>query len=62
MGGRKAATELSDLSEGALREAVAALHADAAGAPADTANAVSAGQRADIVQGPQAPDVDVLAA
>jgi len=61
VGGRKAATELSDLSEHALREAVAALHADAAGAPADEANAVSAGQRADIVQGPQHPDVDLLA-
>ena len=62
VGGRKAATELSDLSDAALREAVAALHADAAGAPADAANAVSAGQRADIVQGPQEPDVDLLAA
>jgi len=62
VGGRKAATELSDLSDSALRAAVAALHADAAGAPADTANAVSAGQHADIVQGPQQPDVDLLAA
>jgi len=62
IGGRKAATELSDLSTPALREAVAALHADAAGAPADEANAVSSGQRADIVQGPQQADVDVLAA
>ncbi|HSM20994.1 MAG TPA: hypothetical protein VK876_02165, partial [Rubrivivax sp.] len=62
VGGRKAATELSDFSEAALREAVAALHADALGAPADEANAVSAGQQADIVQGPQAPDLDLLAA
>jgi PmbA protein len=62
VGGRKAATELSDFSEAALREAVAALHADVLGAPADEANAVSAGQQADIVQGPQAPDLDLLAA
>ena len=62
IGGRKAATELSDLSDSALRDAVAALQADAAGAPADAANAVSSAQRADIVQGPQAPDIDLLAA
>ena len=62
VGGRKAATELSDLSDAALREGVAALHADAAGAPADEANAVSSGQRAQIVQGPQEADIDLLAA
>lgn len=60
--GRKAATELSDFSEAALREAVAALHADAQGAPADEANAVSTGQQADIVQGPQQPDLELLSA
>ena len=62
VGGRKAATELSDLSPAALREGVAALHADAAGAPADEANTVSSGQHAQIVQGPQEADVDLLAA
>jgi len=62
VGGRKAATELSDFSEDALRAAVTALHADAQGAPADEANAVSAGQQASIVQGPQQPDLDLLAA
>ena len=59
--GRKASTELSDLSEHSLRETVAALFADAAMAPQDEANAVSTGQRACIVQGPQEGDAGLLA-
>lgn len=52
--GRRAATELTDLREAAVRQAVAELHAQAAMAPRDEAHAVSSGQRARIVKG----DVD----
>lgn len=58
---RKASTELTSFDEPVLRERIAALHADASSAPRDDANAVSAGQRAEIVQGPQAGDRDLLA-
>ncbi|WP_280152521.1 TldD/PmbA family protein [Piscinibacter sp. XHJ-5] len=58
---RKASTELTDLGEAALREAVAALFSDAHGAPRDEANAVSSGQQARIVQGPQESDPALLA-
>jgi len=61
IGGRKASTELSDLGDESIAEAVAHLFADAAGAPPDDANAVSAGQHARIVQGPQQGDAGVLA-
>ncbi len=59
--GRMASTELADLRPEALRERIAGLFADAASAPQDAANAVSAGQHARIVKGPQAPDLDTLA-
>ena len=59
--GRKASTELSDFSPQAVRQRVASLFADALGAPQDPANAVSAGQQARIVQGPQQADPSVLA-
>ncbi|HEX6703695.1 MAG TPA: metallopeptidase TldD-related protein [Albitalea sp.] len=58
---RKAVAELNDLSEDALREAVATLFAAATTAPQDDANAVSSGQRARIVQGPLEGDVGLLA-
>lgn len=60
--GRKAATEITDLGEEAVREAVEALLAAAAAAPRDDANRVSSGQRARIVQGPQEADIELLAA
>jgi len=61
--GRRASTELAAFDdEAALAERIAGLHADAASAPRDDANAVSSGQHARIVQGPQQGDVDALAA
>lgn len=44
----------------ALQQTLARLRADAMAAPADEANAVSAGQQVQIVQGPQEPDLDAL--
>lgn len=61
-GARRAATEISDGSDEALAAAVEALHHDASVAPPDPAHAVSSGQRAAIVQGPEACDVEQLAA
>lgn len=58
--GRKASTELSDLSDSALEERLPALLADAASAPRDEANAVSSGQQADLVQGPMRADREQL--
>ena len=60
-GGRMAATELTDLAPDALRAAADTLFADAASAPQDEANAVSAGQRAHVLKGPQQPSLDLLA-
>ncbi len=60
--GRKASTELSDFD--ARRGAPAhrrRCYADASSAPQDAANAVSSGQRARIVQGPQQGDLGLLA-
>ncbi len=54
--GRKASTEVTEFGAEALRARIAALHVDALAAPRDDANAVSAGQRAQFVQGPQRPD------
>ncbi|WP_284614856.1 metallopeptidase TldD-related protein [Aquabacterium humicola] len=59
--GRMAATELSDLSDDAVRSAVSALFADARTAPQDDANALTAGQHADLLQGPQEADEARLA-
>ena len=59
--GRKASTELSDFEPDALRERIKSLFADAKGAPQDAANAVSASQRARILQGPQQADLTLLA-
>ena len=59
--GRKASTELSDFAPAALAERIQSLFADALGAPQDAANAVSANQTAQITQGPQQADFDVLA-
>lgn len=62
--GRRASTELTpefdDASDDAVRRAVQALFASVQVAPRDEANAVSSGQRADIVQGPQRGDLAVL--
>lgn len=58
---RLASTELSDLSDASLREAVTALHANAIAAPQDEANAITAGQRARIEQGPLEADEALLA-
>jgi PmbA protein len=59
--GRKASTELTDVAPEALAQRIAALHADALAAPRDDANAVSQGQRARLVQGPQQGDGAQLA-
>lgn len=59
--GRKANTELSDLSPDSLAAAARALRADAAAAPQDTANAVSSGQRTTITRGPLEADLSSLA-
>jgi PmbA protein len=58
---RKASTELTDFDAAALRDGISALFADARGAPRDGANAVSGGQQARIVQGPQESDPALLA-
>jgi PmbA protein len=60
--GRMASTEMADLNPDAIRARVAALYADAISAPQDESNAVSAGQHARIVKGPQEADLDLLAA
>lgn len=62
VGGRMASTELSRLDGDAVRERAASLLADARSAPQDDANAVSGGEQARIVQGPQEGDRDLLAA
>jgi PmbA protein len=59
--GRKASTELTDLSDPGLRRGVALLREAALAAPQDEANALSGGQRVHIVQGPLVADVDLLA-
>jgi PmbA protein len=59
--GRKASTELSEFEIDAVRRRVAGLHADALSAPQDDANAVSSGQHARLVQGPQQGDLGLLA-
>ena len=63
LGQRKAATTLDGAALGdtaGLQSVVQQLRADALAAPADEANAVSAGQQLQQVQGPQQPDLDVL--
>lgn len=59
--GRVASTEMADLSADAMRERMAALFDDARSAPRDDANAVSSGQKATIVQGPQTGDRELMA-
>jgi PmbA protein len=58
--GRKASTDLSDLTPDALALAAAALRIDAASAPQDPANEVSSGQRTQIQRGPQVADLSAL--
>jgi PmbA protein len=58
---RKASTELNDFAPDAIARTVKALYTDALGAPQDAANAVSAGQKAVIEQGPMRPNLDLLA-
>jgi PmbA protein len=57
---RKASTDVSDLTPDALATTAAALRADAAAAPQDSANAVSSGQRAQIQRGPKNADLSAL--
>ena len=59
--GRVASTEMADLSADAMRERMAALVDDARSSPRDDANAVSSGQAANIVQGPQSGDRELMA-
>ena len=59
--GRIASTELAQLDEDAMRARIGGLFADAGSAPQDAANAVSSGQHARIVKGPQEPQLDALA-
>jgi len=58
--GRKASTELTDLSDGSITKGIGDLLERAQVAPQDDANAVSSGETADIVQGPQVGDLNVL--
>lgn len=58
--GRKASTELSDLSPQSLIAAARALRGDAAAAPQDTAHAVSSGQQTAITRGPLEADLGAL--
>ncbi|MCF8159981.1 MAG: hypothetical protein K9J76_04725 [Polaromonas sp.] len=58
--GRKASTELSDLSAESLAAAARTLRADAAAAPQDSAHAVSGGQRTAITRGPLEADLNAL--
>jgi PmbA protein len=60
--GRVASTEVTRLERGDVLERILGLFADAKSAPRDEANAVSGGQHARIVQGPQEPDRELLAA
>ncbi|MDB5872841.1 MAG: hypothetical protein JWQ07_2283 [Ramlibacter sp.] len=60
--GRMASTEVADLQPESVRTRIAALFSDAAAAPRDEANAVSAGQHTRIVKGPQQADLELLAA
>lgn len=60
--GRIASTEITQLGRDAVRDRIAALFADAKSAPQDPANAVSSGQHARIVQGPQESDRELMAA
>lgn len=59
--GRKASTSLTEFDDEAVRQRIATLFDGAKSAPADDANAVSAGQRANFVKGPQQADVGLLA-
>jgi PmbA protein len=59
--GRKASTDLSDLSPESLTAAARALRGDAAAAPQDTAHAVSSGQHTAITRGPLEADLTALA-
>ena len=59
--GRMASAELADFTADAIDARVASLFEDAKAAPQDAANAVSSGQSANIVQGPQEADLDLLA-
>jgi PmbA protein len=59
--GRRASTELDDLGEASLARSVADLFAAARSAPQDAANAVSAGQCANIDQGPARAEPAVMA-
>jgi PmbA protein len=58
--GRKASTSLTDFDDARIAERIAELFGDASSAPQDDANAVSSGQRANIVQGPQQADLALL--
>lgn len=59
--GRKAAADLTDLSEDNISRNVDELLERAKLAPQDDANTVSSGQTGDIVQGPQSGDLDLMA-
>lgn len=59
--GRMASTELTQVDGDGVRDRIAQLFADARSAPQDEANAVSGGQHARIVQGPQLSDRELLA-
>ena len=59
--GRRASTEADDLSDAAIAQTVAELFAAASSAPQDAANAVSAGQRLDLSQGPLQADTAAMA-
>lgn len=59
--GRKASTEISDLSEAGVAAVADTLYQQALMAPVDEANCVSVNQSLEFEGGPQAGDLDVLA-
>lgn len=59
--GRRASTEIGDLSDDAVAQAVTDLLAATRSAPQDDANAVSTGQQADLQQGPMDADPAAMA-
>ena len=59
--GRRASTDIGDLGDDAVAQAVVDLLAAARSAPQDDANAVSTGQQADLHQGPMHADPTAMA-
>lgn len=61
VGGRRASAEIGDFDDAGIERALDEMFASAGSAPVDDANGVSAGQQAQIVQGPQEADSEAMA-